>query len=360
MTIQSFCNLLARSRLYPPYTVREIFLRWQSESPAWEDLPAFTRWLVASGYLTDYQAGILIDNQGEGLVLDSYRILDRIGKGRTTGVFRAADAENKVVAIKILPSFKGQDPQTLARFQREARLAILLQHPTLVRTLDIGQEGDLHYLVMEYLDGVTLRDLLGNHGALPPIEAARIAFLATLGLQHLYDKGLVHRDLTPGNIMLCPAPPPGGHTLRSMVKILDIGLGRKLYDPRGRGRTEGLTNEDDLLGSPDYLAPEQARDPRRADIRADVYSLGCVLFHMLSGRPPFQDAFPIRQLLRHANEEPPSLHKMNRAISPQLDQIVLTMLAKDPRDRYQTPAALGKALREFLASQPFPGAPTRR
>src|SRR5205823_2346452 len=144
-----------------------------------------------------------------------------------------------------------------------------LSHPSIVKALEIGEQGKLHFIVMQYLDGITLAAVLQQRHTLPAVEVARIGFLVALGLQHLYERGVVHRDLNPGNIMLSPAPSPSGNTLRSGVKLLDIGLARKVFDPSSLAATQGLTNEEDILGTTDYLAPEQARDGRRADIRAD-------------------------------------------------------------------------------------------
>jgi serine/threonine protein kinase len=179
----------------------------------------------------------------------------------------------------------------------------------------------------------------------------RIAFLVSLGLQHIHEKGMVHRDLKPGNLMLHPVPWPEQYTLRSMVKILDIGLGRTLFDPDSREVSEDLTNEGAILGTPDYLSPEQTRDARRADIRSDLYSLGCSLYHMMAGQPPFKDENPVRRILRHATEQPRPLQEHNREVPAKLNQIVVKLLAKKPEDRYQTPAALSNELKAFLSAQ---------
>src|SRR5262249_23807814 len=161
----------------------------------------------------------------------------------------------------------------LARFQREARMALRLKHSNVVRSFQIGQAGNLHYLIMEFLEGETLDDVLARRRRLPPAEAVRLIHQALAGLQHIHDAGLVHRDLKPANLMLVPAPAKGepDSTLKATVKILDIGLGRELFDekvPTSQEQME-LTGEGVILGTPDYLAPEQARDSRAIDIRAD-------------------------------------------------------------------------------------------
>ncbi len=175
---------------------------------------------------------------------------------------------------------------------------------------------------------------------------------ALTGLQHIQELGLVHRDLKPANLMLVPAPAKGeaDTTLRATLKILDIGLGRALFEesnPSGEDKVE-LTGEGVILGTPDYLAPEQARDPRTIDIRADIYSLGCVLYHLLSGQTPFPDTNLINQMVRHATETPKPLQQLNPAIPDGLQQIVNYMIAKQASQRYPSPERAAQALQIFL------------
>jgi serine/threonine protein kinase len=350
LTVENLCGLLIRSRLHPADGVKALYQRWQGEARDKANVKAFSRWLVDKRYLTPYQATLLSSGYADNFFLGNYKILDRIGKGRMAGVYKAVHPSGQVVAIKVLPASKARDPQTLARFQREAQLATQLVHHSVVRTFHHGECNGLHYLVMEYLEGDTLEALLQARGKLPPREAVRIAFLTCLGLQHIHEKGMVHRDLKPGNLMICPAPGLQESTLRSMVKILDIGLGRTLFDPKSRDQ-EDLTGEGIILGTPDYLAPEQARDARKVDIRADLYSLGCALYHMLSGQPPFPDTNPVRQILRHANEVPKPLQELKVEAPDELNQIVATLLAKDPAQRYPTPAKTADALRNYLGTE---------
>ncbi len=261
MSVKAFCQLLVRKGLFPAETVRQLLERWQIVARDPDNLAYFTRWLVANQHLTEYQARLLGRESADGLFVGAYRVLDRVGKGQMAGVYKARSTAGQIVAIKVLPPSKAKDPDLLARFQREARLSLQLNHPGLVRTLDVGAAGGLHYLVMEYLQGETLDVLLAKRGSFPTVEAVRIAFLATLGLQHIHEQGVVHRDLKPGNIMLCPAPAEEENTLRSTVKILDIGLGRKLFDPSDDAVSEGLTSEASILGSPAYLCPSRHAMP---------------------------------------------------------------------------------------------------
>jgi len=229
-----------------------------------------------------------------------------------------------------------------------------LKHPNVVRSFQVGEARGLNFLVMEYLEGETLDDVLQRRKKLPPNEAVRLIHQALLGLQHIHEQGMIHRDLKPSNLMLVPGVPRGDDTtLKATVKILDIGLGREMFDesqPAAAANTE-LTAEGVLLGTPDYLAPEQARDPRSIDIRADIYSLGSVLYHALTGQPPFPDKNLLSQMVRHATEAPRPLKEFNPAISDGLQQIVNWMMAKKPDERYPTPERAAQALQVFLVAE---------
>jgi serine/threonine protein kinase len=344
--VESLCNDLARSRLLAPDRIRDLRQRWlQTAGPLASDGEKFAAWLTVEGAVTEYQLGFLQRGHAEQLFLGPYIIRERIAKGQMAGVYRAVHETGQIVALKILPPSKAKDPQLLGRFQREARLAVRLKHPNVVRTFQTGESGGLYYLVMELLEGEALDEVFARRGPLPPAEAVRLIHQALLGLQHLHEQGLIHRDLKPANLLLVGARPES--TLQGTVKIVDIGTGRALFDD---GPGNELTNEGDLLGTPAYLAPEQARDPRSADIRADIYSLGCVLYHALAGKPPFTDTSPVRLLVRHASETPLPLRQLNSAVPDGLQRIVDGMLAKDPASRYATPERAAAALATFQAA----------
>jgi eukaryotic-like serine/threonine-protein kinase len=350
VTVQSLCNALARSKLVQPEEVRNLYYRWNEEAKNTAADPAkFSNWLVAHKVVTAYQIAVLNRGRGEQLFLSQYTLLDKIGRGRMAGVFKAAHRLGQTVAIKVLPPSKVKDPQSFGRFQREARLAVKLKHPNIVRTFQTGETKGLYYLVMEYLEGETLAEVLLRRGRLPPTEAVRLVHQAMLGLEHIHEKGLVHRDLNPTNLMLVGGEP--NSTLNATVKILDIGMGRAMFD---EGANEGggyeLTAAGDILGNPDYMSPEQARDAHKADIRADVYSLGCVLYHTLGGQPPFPDKNRVRQLMRITNEAPKPITQLNPEVPDGLQQILNWMLAKDPAQRYPTPERAAQALQVFLSS----------
>jgi serine/threonine protein kinase len=355
LTVQNVYGLLLRSKLLPVDDVRTLFTRWQAEAKdGANNISRFAAWMVAQRYVTEYQASLLVRGHAEGFYLGEYKILDQLGKGRMAGVYKGQHRLGQVVAIKVLPPSKAREVNLLGRFKREARLLLKLKHPNIVRAFQVGEAGGLHFLVMEFLEGETLDEIMQRRRAkFLPGEAVRLVHQALQGLHHIQQQGLVHRDLKPANLMLLAgtgATPDT--TLRSTVKILDIGLGRELFDETvpEKSLDPGLTSEGVLLGTPDYMAPEQARDARSADVRADIYSLGCVLYHVLAGQVPFPDSNIISQMIRHATEPSRPLKELNPAVPDGLQQIVSKMLAKEPAQRYQTPEKAAQALQVFLAA----------
>jgi serine/threonine protein kinase len=361
-SVQNICGFLMRSRLLSAEAVKAVHDRWQTEAGKdADDKGRFMRWLVAQQYVTEYQSNLLARGLPDNFFLGDYKILDRLGTGGMAGVYKAAHALGQVVAVKVLPPSRAKNATYVGRFQREARLALKLKHPNIVRAFQIGESEGLHYIAMEYLEGETLDEVLRRRGKLPPAEAVRLVYQALLGLQHIHEQGLIHRDMKPSNLMLVPAVAPGmpDNTLQATVKILDIGLGRALFDesvsPDAAERQ--LTTDGVLLGTPDYLAPEQARNAHSVDIRADIYSLGCVLYNCLAGQPPFPDANVLTQMIRHLTETPRPLPEFNAAVPDGLAQIVGWMMAKNPEERYPTPERAAQALQVFLAAGAAPRAP---
>lgn len=351
LSVEKICNDLNRNGLLPPSDIRKLRQRWLREAGASSGDPVlFAKWLARHRHISDYQADVLLGRRHDPLVLGPYKLRGRIGRGPMAGVYEAVHPLGQTVAIKVLPPARAADPTLLARFQREARLAKRLNHPNVIRTFDAGEQRGLHFLVMELLRGETLKDVLLRRGRLPATETARLFYQALLGLQHVHEQGMVHRDLEPANLMLTPGgTEKEGDTRNSTVKILDIGLGRALFDEGTVGAgPSNLTTTGDQLGTPLYCAPEQSKDARQADIRSDIYSLGCVLYHALAGQPPFEDRGAIRLVLSHAAESPPRLATMNIGVPEGLQAFLDTMLAKDPALRFSTPGQAAQALRPFL------------
>jgi len=368
-TFDTFCQSLERSRLVPVEELNGLRQRWLQEATDASNARQFARWLVARQTLTEYQASLLLSGYANHFHLGPYQILDRIGRGRMAGVYKAKHHSGQVVAIKVLPPSQVANPQVMGRFRREARLARRLKHPNVVRTFQRGEADGLHYLVMEHLEGETFDDVLARRGKLPVPEAVRVVYQVLQGLQHIHERDMVHRDLKPANLMLVPGAEAGepDSTLRSTVKILDIGLGRALFCEDGTGGEEvtqesvlNLTVKGDVLGTPAYQAPEQANDAHSADIRADIYSVGCILYQALTGQLPYPGKTAASQFIGHQMGN----YKPVRALTPEvpegLQAVVDRMLAKDPAQRFATPEQAAAALVPYLArgAEAAPAAPT--
>jgi serine/threonine protein kinase len=356
LTVENVCGLLIRGGLLTVDDVKATYGRWLAEAKgAAADVGQFTRWLIANQVVTEYQAALVARGRTEGLFLNDYKILDRLGLGRMVGLFKAVHPLGQVVAIKVLLPAQAKASTILARFQREARLAMGLKHPNVVRTFQVGEAGGIHYLVMECLEGETLDEVLNRRGRLPPAEGVRLIYQALQGLQHLHEQGRVHGGLKPASLMLVPPfrPAVPDTTLQATVKLLDAGLARVLLD-EWEERSEGQAAPDAA-----YRAPELAGDGRAGDIRADIFSLGCILYQVLGGRPPF--ATQARSASEGQSrgvpvggqggaESPPSVQELNPAVPDALQQIVNWMIAKDPNGRYPTPERAAQALHVFLAA----------
>jgi serine/threonine protein kinase len=343
---------VVKSKLLPTEEVEALYKKWKEERPGSDSrVDSFRRFLVNRRALTEYQALYVQRGRTDGFFIGGYKILDQVGKGHMGGVYKAVHNFGQIVALKILPASKAKNTHILGRFQREARLLTQLDHPNVVRAFQVGESAGVHYIVMEYLEGETLDEVLDRRTRLPVAEAARLMCHVLDGLQHLHERRTVHRDMKPANLMLTPGVVDGNPdtTWDSTLKILDIGLGRELFDedmPEAQIETQ-LTQEGTVLGTPDYLAPEQAKDARSADIRADIYSVGCVLYHCLAGRPPFPETNIMAQMVKHATEKPAPLSAFVDNLPPGFQQVLDCFLAKSTSDRFQTPAEAAAALKPF-------------
>ncbi len=289
--------------------------------------------------LTPWQAQQLLQGRWKGLRADRYELRDLLGQGSTGRVFLALDHRlDRTVALKFLLRTRQQTPQGLARFEREIKIAAQLQHENLVRIYNDGELNGVRFLVMEYIDGTPLAGLIKKHGRLPPEIAAEFARQIALGLDHLLERELLHRDVNPSNILV---------TRAGVAKLTDFGLAIEVGDPHE------LTREGSTIGTFDYLSPEQAWSSRALDIRSDIYSLGCSLFHMIAGHPPFPASTMAEILLAHQRVDPTPLVNLIPDCSPDLDAVVRRMLQKAPADRYQHPIEVAKALQD-LSSGPVP------
>ena len=257
----------------------------QSLTACWDGIPPdkreavehldrrLARQAVKLNQLTLWQAQQLLAGRTSGFRVDRYLLLDLIGHGGMGRVYLARDTRlNRLVALKILAPERMNNPRAIARFQREARVGAQLQHENLVRIYDFGESSGRYFLVMEYIEGKTVGGLITAQGPMPPPTAARLARQIALGLEHAHRKGLIHRDVNPYNVLV---------THEGIAKLADLGLAIDLAEE------DRVTREGATVGTFDYVAPEQARHSHAADIRSDIYSLGCTIYHMISGQVPF-------------------------------------------------------------------------
>jgi serine/threonine protein kinase len=312
---------------------------------AFPDVRSLAAELMRRGWLTAYQVNRLVQGRGAELVLGQYDLLEKLGEGGMGQVYKARhQLMDRLVALKVIRRERLGEAQAQQRFLREARAAAQLRHPNVVLTFDAGQVGETPYFVMEYVEGIDLGRLVAQRGPLPVAQACEYARQAALGLQHAHERGMVHRDVKPSNLLVTH----GG----TLVKLLDLGLAL-LPTPDGT-REENLTAPGVFLGTPAYTAPEQATDARRADIRADLYSLGCTLYFLLTGRPPFNGTM-VEMLAGHLHDEATPVEQLRPEVPAGVGKVVRRLLAKRPEQRYQTPAEVARALAPY--SRPVTPAP---
>ena len=271
--------------------------------------------------------------------LPGYKILGVLGRGGMATVYKARQLGTKrLVAVKVIDRRLAGDREIVARFRQEQALGGRLRHPNLIAVYEAGRAAGRPYLVMEVVEGGNLDELLGRSGPLEVAEACEVIRQAALGLQHLHEHGLVHRDVKPSNLMLTPA---------GEVKVLDLGLARHLREP---GAGERITRQGQFLGTLDYVAPEQCTDPHAVDIRADVYGLGCTLYELLAGQAPFarpgyESAF--QKMKAHVEAPVPPIQEPRPDVPEQLASALGRMLAKDREGRFASPADVVWAVQPF-------------
>ena len=304
------------------------------------------RQAVQAGLLTLWQAQQLIAGRSGGFKIDRYVLLGLIGQGGMGRVYLARDTRlNRRVALKILSPERVNNPRAIARFHREALVGAQLQHENLVRIYDEGEAGGKCYLVMEYIEGKNIGQMIAEGGPIPPAVAARLGRQVALGLEHAQRKGLIHRDVNPYNILV---------TRDGTAKLTDLGLAIDLADQ------DRVTRDGATVGTFDYVSPEQARHSHSVDTRSDIYSLGCTLYHMLAGQVPFPSASLPEKLFGHQAVDPEPLTKLVPGRPEGLAAVVARMMRKSPDDRYATPLELAQALEPFADVAPGPDPGRRR
>ena len=309
---------------------------------------SLAREMLQRSWLTPYQVNQLFLGRTADLWLEPYVLLERLGEGGMGQVFKARHADmRRIVAIKLIRNELLADADTVNRFRREVQGLAQLAHPHVVHAYDAGLTGPIPFLVMEYIDGIGLGRLVRERGALPVPQACDYVRQAALGLQHLHENGLVHRDIKPANLLVAGADPAAANGKGwGIVKVMDLGLARLSNRSRAAINDTPTASGAVMLGTLDYMAPEQALDFRVADIRADIYSLGCVLYFLLTGQPPFPEGTPAQKLLSHQIKEPP-LRQLRPELPKALVDLILRTLAKSPSDRPQTPVEFAALLDPF-------------
>lgn len=339
MTVGSFADLIRRSGLIEGDKLDRALaeLNFDPNSNSAPSNEQLAEQLIEKGLLTRWQCDKLLEGRHRGFFLGKYKLLGHLGTGGMSTVYLAEHVlMQRRVAIKVLPKNRVSDSSYLARFHREAQAAASLDHRNIVRAYDVDNEGGLHYIVMEYVDGRDLHHKIREEGTLSAAVAAEYIRQAAIGLEHAHKSGLIHRDVKPANLLVDKG---------NVVKVLDLGLARFTGD-----EVASLTvaNEENVLGTADYLAPEQAVDSHRVDYRADIYSLGCSLYYMLTGHPPFPEGTLPQRLMMHQKKTPPPIANERPDVPQDLIDICDRMMAKKPADRYQSAAEVADAMAEWL------------
>src|SRR5688572_8900251 len=263
-----------------------------------------------------------------GKRLEHYELNEFVGGGGMGAVFRATDTRlGRPVAVKVL-SRDQSDEETIRRFRNEAQSAARLDHPNIARVYYVGEDQGLNFIVFEFIEGTNLRDEVEQHGPLELEQALHFTLQVAEALSHASSREVIHRDIKPSNVLV---------TESGQVKLVDMGLARM---HAVEASADDLTASGVTLGTFDYISPEQARDPRAADVRSDIYSLGCTLFFMLTGQPPFPEGTALQKLLRHNSEDPPDVRSFRPELPPRVSALVGKMLAKRPSQRHQSAAEL--------------------
>ncbi|MFM9196161.1 MAG: protein kinase domain-containing protein [Planctomycetia bacterium] len=336
-TIDEFLRVVRASGLVEPDLLDEAVAPWAGVKGTVPE--GCIQALLDSGLLTAWQMEQLRKGRHKGFVLGRYKLLRLLGAGGMSSVYLAEHLtlHNKV-AIKVLPVKRVGQTSYLDRFEREARASARLNHPHIARAFDLDTSGTIHFIVMEYIDGTDLHARVKEDGPLPIREAAECIRQAALGLHYAHEEGLVHRDIKPANLMI---------DKRGHVKILDLGLALANDDDDA-----SLTKEHDekVLGTADYLAPEQAKDSHKADRRSDIYSLGCSLYYLLVGRAPFAKGSLAERIRAHMNEPAPNLLDARPDAPAAIVELYFRMMEKHPDARYQTAQEVADALGSWLSS----------
>lgn len=330
-TTDDFLDLVRKSELVDTEALDACVKHMRANGGIPEEPKKLAGILVREGILALFQAEQLLAGRWRGFDIGKYKVLERLGSGGGSNVYLCEHSGmGNRVAVKVLYSDKATDPTMVERFRREARAAATLNHPNIVRGFDLDEADNLNFLVMEYIEGNSLEKIIRKLGPMDVFRACHYIKQAAQGLKHAHEAGVVHRDIKPANLLLDRA---------GTLKILDMGLARFTQE-----ENFVLTQKETVLGTADYVAPEQTRDSHRVDIRADLYSLGATFYFLLTGRTPFPKGSIAQKLVWLQTQEPPSVSMYRPEVPEELVKIIEKMMAKDPLKRYQTPSEVIKAL----------------
>ncbi|HEY8506006.1 MAG TPA: serine/threonine-protein kinase, partial [Gemmataceae bacterium] len=340
--VDRFLRCVARSGLVDTRRLRHAWE--QSPAGARSDPAALAEHFVRSDLLTHYQVRKLLQGIWQGLVLGPYQVLAPLGRGGMGTVYLARDTDRaRLVALKVLPPKRAREEEhALARFRREMEMCLRVRHPHLTETFDAGILEGVSYIAMEYIRGVNLSRYVAESGPLPVPRAARLFAEVASGLAHAHGQGLIHRDLKPSNIMV---------TAAGRAKVLDLGLALSLGEAPPPDRTI-LGGIGYVVGTMDYIAPEQAEDPTRVDARADLYAAGCSLYFALTGQPPFPGGTSAQKIRRHREEAAAPVAELNPTVPHEFGFIVERLMAKRPDNRFASAEEVRQALLPWAGPDP--------
>lgn len=342
VTADKLVELVKKSQLVTPEALEKALAVIRSEHAG--ELPdnpvEMAKALQKQKVITRWHCEKLLQGKYKGFFLGKHKLLGHIGSGGMSSVYLAEHMlMHDLRAIKVLPQSRLGKSSYLARFQQEAKAIASLNHPNVVRAHDIDNQGDTHYIVMEYVDGDDLQTIVKKKGPLPFKLVAHYIAQAAHGLQHAHEVGLIHRDVKPANILI---------NSKGKVKILDLGLALFADDAQA---SLTIDFNDKVLGTADYLAPEQALNSHKVDPRADLYGLGCTMYFLLTGSPPFPDGTIAQRIAKHQREMPKEIRKIRPQCPGELEGICWKLMQKDPKFRYASAAQTAEVLEAWLAKQ---------
>jgi serine/threonine protein kinase len=339
-TTTELLDWLSKNLFLRPEQVEEL----RSAAMQFPDARHLCKELLQRDWLTPFQVNQILQGKPETLLVGSNRLLLRLGEGAMGQVYKAWNVRlSRVVAVKTIHRENVASSKAMERFRREMQTASRLDHPNIVLVRDADQAGNTPFLVMDFIEGTDLSRLVKKDGPLPVHVAADYIAQAALGLQHAFERGIIHRDIKPGNLLVSKAE----GDKRAVVKILDFGLAR--FDSAEENR---LTQFGNILGTVDYISPEQAQDARSADTRSDIYSLGCTFYYLLAGRPPFPGGSMVEKITARLSGPVPHIRALRPEVPVGVEQILMRMMARDPADRYQKPQEVAAALQSFSKPPP--------